>query len=50
MFASQHLSLTETQEQKIIESCLDWLIEEDIKVATKAYSIRALFELGKKHK
>ncbi|UQD56042.1 hypothetical protein [Flavobacterium sp. K5-23] len=50
MFATQHLSLTELQEQKIIKSCLDWLIEEDLKVAPKAYSIRALFELGKKHK
>jgi hypothetical protein len=49
MFATKHLSLTETQEQKIIESCLDWLIREDVKVATKGYSIRTLFELGKKH-
>lgn len=43
------ISLTENQEQKITESCLDWLIMENGKVATKAYSIRALFELGKKN-
>jgi hypothetical protein len=49
MFSVQHLSLTSLQEQKIIENCFDWLIQKDVKVATKAYSIRALFELGKKY-
>ena len=49
MFIAKHLLLTKIQEQKIIESCFDWLILENVKVATKAYSIRALFELGKKN-
>lgn len=49
MFLSQHLTLTTVQEQQITESCFDWLISEDRKVATKAYSIRALYELGKKY-
>lgn len=50
MFLSQHLILTSIQEQQITENCFDWLIDEKGKVATKAYSIRALFQLGKKHK
>ncbi|MEO8234672.1 MAG: hypothetical protein ABI549_04590 [Flavobacterium sp.] len=49
MFLAKHMILTKDQEQKIIESCFDWLILENVKVATKAYSIRALFELGKKN-
>ena len=49
MFLNQHLSLTNTQEQQITENCFDWLINENGKVATKAYSIRTLFELGKKY-
>jgi hypothetical protein len=49
MFLNQHLSLTDIQEQQITESCFDWLINENGKVATKAYAIRALFELGKKY-
>ncbi len=40
--------LTENQETIIIETCLDWLIKDE-KVAAKAYSIRALYNLGKKH-
>jgi hypothetical protein len=48
MFLAKTISLTESQEQKIIESCFDWLILENGKVATKAYTIRALFEFGKK--
>jgi hypothetical protein len=47
MFLS-HLTLTTKQEQQITESCFDWLISENRKVATKA-SIRALYELGKKY-
>jgi hypothetical protein len=46
---SQHLTLSTLQEQQIIESSFDWLISENQKVATKTYSIRTLFELGKKH-
>ena len=48
MFIVKYMILNKNQEQKIIESCFDWLILENVKVATKAYSIRALFELGKK--
>lgn len=39
--------LTETQLQYIVEACFDWVIDPDEKVATKAYSIRALFRAGK---
>ena len=38
--------LNPIQVQKIVESCLDWLIG-DYKVAPKAYAMRALFQLGK---
>jgi hypothetical protein len=42
------IKLTETQEEKIIEACLDWLIQTD-KAANAAYSMRALYLLSKKH-
>jgi hypothetical protein len=45
---SQHLTLSTLQEQQIIESSFDWLISET-KSGHKTYSIRTLFELGKKH-
>lgn len=45
---SNVVSLTENQENLIIESCLDWLISDE-KVATKAYAMRALYNIGKKH-
>jgi hypothetical protein len=45
---SKTIKLTENQETKIIETCLDWLIQDE-KVATKAYSMRALYNFGKKH-
>ena len=45
---SKTIKLTENQEVKIIEACLDWLIQ-DKKVATKAYSMRALYNFSKKH-
>lgn len=37
-----------TQEQigQIIETCLDWLLNEDIKVASKAHAMEALYFLG----
>ncbi|MDI1256505.1 MAG: hypothetical protein PSV16_10425 [Flavobacterium sp.] len=38
--------LNQKQQQQVAESCFDWLIG-DHKVATKAYSARALFALGK---
>ncbi|MFN3754577.1 MAG: hypothetical protein ACK4R1_11015 [Flavobacterium sp.] len=45
---SKKITLTETQEEKIIEACLDWLIQTD-KAANAAYSMRALYYLGKKY-
>ena len=50
MFLSKYNVLTKFQEEQIIESCLDWLITDSVKVATKAYCIRALFALGKTNK
>lgn len=38
--------LTEKQLELMVEACFDWLIS-DMKVASKAYSMRALFEFGK---
>lgn len=34
--------------EQITEACFDWLINPETKVATKAYSMRTLFLLGKK--
>lgn len=45
---SKTVQLTEKQETKIIETCLDWLIQDE-KVAAKAYAMRALYHFGKKH-
>jgi len=45
---SKKISLTEFEEEKIIETCLDRLIDIDL-AATAAYSMRTLYELGKKH-
>lgn len=45
---SKTLKLTETHEEQIIEACLDWLIQTD-KAANAAYSMRALYFLGKRH-
>lgn len=42
------IKLTEIQEEQIIETFLDWLIESD-KAANAAYTMRALYILGKKH-
>ena len=44
---AKKITLTETQEEKIIETCLDWLIQEE-KVAAKAYAMRTLYFFGKK--
>lgn len=41
-------SLTENQEEKIIETCLDWLIASE-KAANAAYAMRTLYNFGKKH-
>jgi hypothetical protein len=43
-----HLSLTEGQEEKIIEICLDWLIRDE-RVAPKVYAMKALEYFAKKH-
>lgn len=40
--------LTPAYKELITEACFDWLIRPETKVATKAYSMRALFLLGKK--
>jgi predicted AAA+ superfamily ATPase len=40
--------LTEIQEKRLIESSIDRLIQDE-KVASKVYSMKALFILGKKH-
>lgn len=45
---SKKYSLTENQEEKIIETCLDWLIDSN-KAANAAYTMRTLYNLGKKH-
>lgn len=45
---SKKYSLTEIQEEKIIENCLDWLIESN-KAANAAYTMRTLYNLGKKN-
>jgi hypothetical protein len=50
MFLSLHASLNEKQERLLIESSYDWLIDPDGKVATKAYAIRTLYQMGKKNK
>jgi hypothetical protein len=47
MFVTQHLILSPCQEQQITDSCFDWLISTDKKVATKVYAARTLYELGK---
>lgn len=45
---SSKVTLTKTQEEQIIETCLDWLIN-NVKVAPAAFAMRALFLLGKKY-
>lgn len=40
--------LTIAYKEQITEACFDWLIKPETKVATKAYSMRTLFILGKK--
>ncbi|QBZ97662.1 hypothetical protein [Flavobacterium sangjuense] len=45
---SKTISLSETQQEKLIEICLDWLIG-DAKVAPKAYAMYTLGHYAKKH-
>ncbi|MHA3787338.1 hypothetical protein ACX0HA_03940 [Flavobacterium hauense] len=48
-YTQQHPDfLTITHKEQITEACFDWLIKPETKVATKAYSMRTLFLLGKK--
>ncbi|MFT3687378.1 MAG: hypothetical protein QM783_21060 [Phycisphaerales bacterium] len=42
------IKLSEIHEEQMIETFLDWLIESD-KAANAAYTMRALYFLGKKH-
>lgn len=45
---SKKVVLTEPQQERIIETCLDWLIQ-DVKVAPAAFALRSLYLLGIKH-
>ncbi|MGH2664975.1 hypothetical protein [Flavobacterium sp.] len=45
---SKKITLTEDQEEKIIEICLDWLIRDE-RVACKVYAMKTLHFLSKKH-
>lgn len=45
---SKKIKLNEFQEEQLIESGLDWLIQTD-KAANAAYTMRFLYLLGKKH-
>lgn len=52
LFATEHNSknngfLSTQHKEQITEACFDWLINPETKVATKAYSMRTLFLLGK---
>lgn len=48
LVTDKKIKLTEIHEEQIIETFLDWLIESE-KAANAAYSMRALYVLGKKH-
>jgi hypothetical protein len=45
---SKQITLTENQEEKIIEICLDWLIRDE-RVACKVYAMQTLCHFGEKH-
>lgn len=52
LFAAEHNKkqsdfLSSLHRNQITESCFDWLINPETKVATKAYAMRALHVLGK---
>ena len=48
MVNSKKVVLTEPQEQRLIETCLDWLVT-NVKVAPAAFAMRSLYLLGIKH-
>lgn len=45
---STKIQLTESEEEKIIEICLDWFIRDE-RVAAKVYAMKTLSHLGQKH-
>lgn len=45
---NKNIQLTKNQEEQIIETFLDWIIDTK-KAANFAYSVRTLYFLGKKH-
>jgi len=45
---SKKVTLTETQEERLIETFLDWLVN-NVKVAPAAFALRSLYLLGLKH-
>jgi hypothetical protein len=45
---SSAITLTGNQEEKIIETCLDWLIG-NARIAPKVYAMNTLYEFGKKY-
>ena len=46
---SKKTVLTAFQKEKIIETCLDWLINPEVKIAPKAYGMYTLSYLIKEH-
>lgn len=44
---SEKITLTESQQEKLIEICLDWLIRDE-RVAPKVYAMKTLYHFGKK--
>ncbi|WP_035654862.1 hypothetical protein [Flavobacterium saliperosum] len=44
---SEKITLNESQQEKLIEICLDWLIRDE-RVAPKVYAMKALSHFGKK--
>lgn len=52
LFAIEHHKkqggfLSSAHLEQVTESCFDWLINPEVKVATKAYAMKALYLLGK---
>lgn len=45
---SENIKMTEFQQEKLIETCLDWLIGEE-RVACKVYAMRTLSHFGTRH-
>lgn len=45
---SKKVTLTEVQEERFIETCLDWIVA-NVKVAPAAFALRSLYLLGLKH-